>query len=100
MFLIGAMVGNFVVKWIIVKGRWLTMMIVAVGTIIASAIMTIDDNPYLILSGRFLVGLFAGVGPLLVSKYIEESCPMHVKAQLGTLTQIQLIFGVSAPLFL
>ena len=56
------------------------MMLQAIGVIIASGVLIIDMNPWTVLAGRFLMGLFAGIGPLVVSKYIEESCPLKVKA--------------------
>ena len=73
--LLSAMLSNFLVKWVIIRGRWMTMMLQAIGVIIASGVLIIDMNPWTVLAGRFLVGLFAGIGPLVVSKYIEESLP-------------------------
>ena len=54
-------------------------MVQGVGVIVASAVSVIAMNPWTVLAGRFLLGLFAGSGPFVASKYIEESCPINMK---------------------
>ena len=77
--LLSAMLSNLLVKWVLAKGRWVTIMVQGVGVIVASAVSVIAMNPWTVLAGRFLLGLFAGSGPFVASKYIEESCPINMK---------------------
>ena len=74
----GASVGNFIGKYIIAKGRWLLVIVSCIGVIV-STIPTLFMNIPALIVGRFFFGVFSGNGLMVTSKYIDETCPDHIK---------------------
>ncbi|TNV79404.1 hypothetical protein FGO68_gene14650 [Halteria grandinella] len=56
--------------------------------------LTLVQNEYWILGGRFLFGLCAGAFSVFVPSFINELAPNELKGSLGSLTQILITLGI------
>ena len=52
----------------------------------AAAGLTLIDNPYIILVGRFFFGLAIGTFSLICPKFVNELVPSEFKGSLGTIS--------------
>jgi MFS family permease len=56
--------------------------------------LTLIENEYWILAGRFIFGLATGAFSVFVPSFINELSPNELKGYLGSLTQILITLGI------
>ncbi|EAR99359.1 MFS transporter (macronuclear) [Tetrahymena thermophila SB210] len=64
---------------------------ILVGTIFVALI---DDNFYILLVARFIMGIAIGMNSNVVSMYIREISPESISGQNGSIFQIQINIGI------
>ncbi|GLE02916.1 hypothetical protein PINS_up011780 [Pythium insidiosum] len=74
-------------------GRKRTYLVSAVVSIVGSVVQTTATRVPLFVVGRFMTGLSAGIASTLVSGYISEVSPPHLRPKLGVLYQASQAAG-------
>lgn len=93
MALVGAIIGAASGGWINDSyGRKKATLIADVVFAAGSAVMAAAPDPYILISGRFLVGLGVGVASVTAPVYIAEASPSEVRGGLVS-TNVLMITG-------
>ncbi|XP_022873132.1 inositol transporter 1-like isoform X1 [Olea europaea var. sylvestris] len=93
MALVGAIIGAAVGGWINdFYGRKRATLSADVVFIIGSVVMAAAPNPYVLIVGRFLVGLGVGVASVTAPVYIAEASPSEIRGGLVS-TNVLMITG-------
>jgi MFS family permease len=75
-------------------GRRASFLTAAVGFVAGIAIMATSSNFYILLAGRFWVGLSVGVGEAIDPMYIAEIAPPHLRGELVSWAEAGVALGV------
>lgn len=75
-------------------GRLLAMRISSIFFIIGSLLEMIATSVLIMSTGRFLVGIGAGVSTVVTPLYISEISPPKAKGLFGTMTQVMICLGI------
>ena len=75
---IGCFCGGFTAKFFMERGRLLTIY-VCLGLLILGSAICVYESLSVILVGRFIAGLSAGIGFIVVPKYIYEISPPSMR---------------------
>ncbi|XP_068939767.1 solute carrier family 2, facilitated glucose transporter member 2 [Petaurus breviceps papuanus] len=97
-FAVGGMISSFFGGWLGDKlGRIKGMLAANSLSLIGSLLMAIakfGPSHILIISGRFISGLYCGLVSGLVPMYVGEISPMSLRGALGTLHQLAIVTGI------
>ncbi|KAL8479992.1 hypothetical protein ACS0TY_026288 [Phlomoides rotata] len=97
--LAGAFVGSLISGWIADEvGRRRAFQLCALPMLIGGATCATAKNLTGMLLGRILVGIGLGVGPPVVSLYVIEISPAHVRGTYGSFIQIATCLGLMGAL--
>ncbi|KAI9921253.1 hypothetical protein PsorP6_001824 [Peronosclerospora sorghi] len=77
-------------------GRKPTICANACLFVLAGLVMALAVNLYMLLLGRFLVGMASGTATVLVPLYLGELAPPHLRGALGTTYQVAMVAGILA----
>lgn len=66
-------------------------------TVISCLMCFVMKQHYLVLAGRLVYGLAVGIYQVFTPKYVSEFAPTEVKGPAGTLSQLQITFGIMVP---
>ncbi|CAK7322590.1 unnamed protein product [Dovyalis caffra] len=93
MALVGAIIGAAAGGWINdAYGRKKATLLADVVFAVGSVVMAAAPNPYVIILGRFLVGLGVGIASVTAPVYIAEASPSEVRGGLVS-TNVLMITG-------
>ncbi|KAJ4956434.1 hypothetical protein NE237_013217 [Protea cynaroides] len=93
MAIVGAIIGAAAGGWMNDKyGRKKATLIADVVFAIGSVVMAAAPDPYVLIAGRFLVGLGIGVASVTAPVYIAESAPSEIRGGLVA-TNVLMITG-------
>lgn len=93
MALLGAMIGAAAGGWINdLYGRKSATLIADVIFALGSFVMAAAPDPYVLIFGRFLVGLGVGVSSVTAPMYIAEAAPSEIRGGLVS-TNVLMITG-------
>uniref|UniRef100_A0A3Q3XH16 Major facilitator superfamily (MFS) profile domain-containing protein n=1 Tax=Mola mola TaxID=94237 RepID=A0A3Q3XH16_MOLML len=97
-FSVGGMFGSFSVGLFINRfGRRNSMLMANVLAFIAVAFMSFSKlaaSFEMLITGRFIVGLYSGLSTGFVPIYVEEISPTSIRGALGTLHQLGVVIGI------
>ncbi|XP_036610157.1 solute carrier family 2, facilitated glucose transporter member 2 [Trichosurus vulpecula] len=97
-FAVGGMISSFFGGWLGDKlGRIKGMLAANSLSLIGSLLMAIakfGPSHILIISGRFISGLYCGLASGLVPMYVGEISPTPLRGALGTLHQLAIVTGI------
>ncbi|XP_070695145.1 solute carrier family 2, facilitated glucose transporter member 1a [Pempheris klunzingeri] len=97
-FSVGGMFGSFSVGLFVNRfGRKNSMLMANVLAFIAAAFMGFSKlaaSYEMLITGRFIVGLYSGLSTGFVPLYIEEISPTSLRGALGTLHQLGVVIGI------
>jgi MFS family permease len=74
-------------------GKW-NLILLANVIYDVGVIITLINNPVLILIGRFIQGISAGAFTVLTPKFIDELAPLEYKGSFGTVSQLGCTLGI------
>ena len=95
MALCGAMIGAATGGWINdAYGRKKATLSADVVFVLGSIVMAVAPDPYVLILGRFLVGLGVGVASVTAPVYIAEASPSEIRGGLVS-TNVLMITGGS-----
>lgn len=93
MALVGAMFGAAVGGWLNdAYGRKRTTLFADIVFAVGSVVMAAAPDPYVLIVGRFLVGLGVGVASVTAPVYIAEASPSEIRGGLVS-TNVLMITG-------
>ncbi|XP_051839127.1 solute carrier family 2, facilitated glucose transporter member 2 [Antechinus flavipes] len=97
-FAVGGMISSFFGGWLgdklgRIKGMLATNGLSLIGSLLM-AIAKFGPSHILIISGRFITGLYCGLVSGLVPMYIGEIAPLSLRGALGTLHQLAIVTGI------
>ncbi|XP_022861964.1 inositol transporter 1-like [Olea europaea var. sylvestris] len=93
MALVGAMIGAAIGGWVNDSyGRKKATLSADVVFALGSVVMAAAQNPYVLIFGRFLVGLGVGVASVTAPVYIAEASPTEIRGGLVS-TNVLMITG-------
>ncbi|RLN67421.1 hypothetical protein BBJ28_00022775 [Nothophytophthora sp. Chile5] len=75
-------------------GRKKTMLVNSCIFIISGALMAFAVNIYMLILGRFLVGISSGTATVIVPLYLGELAPPNLRGALGTTYQVAMVLGI------
>jgi MFS family permease len=90
--MISALSGSFFMRF----GKWTMILVCNMIMIIGSAI-TLYDNIWVILAGKFIVGLAIGGFTVYCPNFIYEIVPGELKSQVGGICNFIVTFGIFLP---
>ncbi|XP_023697383.2 solute carrier family 2, facilitated glucose transporter member 1a [Paramormyrops kingsleyae] len=97
-FSIGGIFGSFSVGLFVNRfGRKNSMLMVNVLAFVAAALMGFSKMAAsweMLITGRFVVGLFSGLCTGFVPMYVGEISPTSLRGALGTLHQLGIVIGI------
>ncbi|XP_077474071.1 solute carrier family 2, facilitated glucose transporter member 1-like [Stigmatopora argus] len=97
-FSVGGMIGSFSVSLFVNRfGRRNSMLIANVPAVIAALLMSFSKlaaSWELLITGRFIVGLYSGMSTGFVPMYVEEISPTSLRGAMGTLHQLGVVIGI------
>lgn len=76
------------------RGRLLVMRVAALASILGSSLEALAGHLSIIILGRFLSGIGAGMSLVVVPLYISEVAPPESKGLFGATTQIAINIGI------
>ncbi|POM62068.1 Solute carrier family, facilitated glucose transporter, partial [Phytophthora palmivora] len=77
-------------------GRKKTMLANSCLFIVSGAVMAFAINIYMLIAGRFLVGIASGTATVIVPLYLGELAPPNLRGALGTTYQVAMVLGILA----
>lgn len=93
MAVVGAIIGAAAGGWINdVHGRKKATLLADIVFIIGSLVMCIAPDPYILILGRFFVGLGVGIASVTAPVYIAEAAPSEIRGALVA-TNVLMITG-------
>lgn len=93
MALLGAIAGAAAGGWINdVYGRKKATLLADVVFVLGAVVMAAAPDPYILIAGRFLVGIGVGVASVTAPVYIAESSPSEIRGGLVS-TNVLMITG-------
>ncbi|XP_040918692.1 solute carrier family 2, facilitated glucose transporter member 1-like [Toxotes jaculatrix] len=97
-FSVGGMLGSFSVGVLVNRfGRRNCMLMANVLAFVAAAFMGFSKlaaSFEMLITGRFVVGLYSGLSTGFVPMYVEEISPTSLRGALGTLHQLGVVIGI------
>ncbi|XP_016334345.1 solute carrier family 2, facilitated glucose transporter member 1-like, partial [Sinocyclocheilus anshuiensis] len=97
-FSVGGIIGSFSVGLFVNRfGRRNSMLMANVLAFIAAALMGFSKmgaSWEMLISGRFVVGLYSGLSTGFVPMYVGEVAPTALRGALGTLHQLGIVIGI------
>ncbi|KAJ8257803.1 hypothetical protein GJAV_G00189910 [Gymnothorax javanicus] len=97
-FSVGGIIGSFSVSLFVNRlGRRNSMLIANVLAFIAAALMGFSKMAAsweMLITGRFVVGLYSGLSTGFVPMYVGEIAPTALRGALGTLHQLGIVIGI------
>jgi len=97
-FIVGGMVGAMLGGWVADKiGRKRGLIISQVMGLLGGVIMAVSKpvkSWEVLLVGRLVVGLTAGLNTVLVPLYVSEIAPVHLRGGLGVFNQLAVTSGI------
>ena len=76
------------------RGRLLAMRLMTISFVVGPACQCLAPNIAVLAIGRFISGIGAGAGVVVVPIYISEISPRKEQGLFGALTQIMINFGI------
>ncbi|XP_001363351.2 solute carrier family 2, facilitated glucose transporter member 2 isoform X1 [Monodelphis domestica] len=97
-FAVGGMIASFFGGWLgdklgRIKGMLAANSLSLIGAVLM-AIAKFGPSHILIISGRFISGLYCGLVSGLVPMYVGEISPTSLRGALGTLHQLAIVTGI------
>jgi sugar porter (SP) family MFS transporter len=89
--LFGGFMGAHICKSI---GRRNTLFYNNFVFIVASLLMALAYTPAMLIGGRFIVGLGAGMGTAVAPMYLAEIPPIRYRGAIGALHQLAVVIGI------
>ncbi|KAG3175237.1 hypothetical protein PC128_g17845 [Phytophthora cactorum] len=77
-------------------GRKKTMLANSCLFLVSGAVMASSINMYMLIVGRFLVGIASGTATVIVPLYLGELAPPNLRGALGTTYQLAMVVGILA----
>lgn len=74
-------------------GKWKAILLTNI-LVCAGAAITLVENPYAILVGRFIYGIANGSFSVFVPLFINETAPIEMKGPIGVMTQLFITMGI------
>lgn len=94
-FAIGGPIGSIVGGQLsTLLGRRRTMFANSCLFVLAGAVMACAINMYMLIAGRFLVGIASGTATVMVPLYLGELAPPNLRGALGTTYQLAMVLGI------
>uniref|UniRef100_A0A673JDY0 Solute carrier family 2, facilitated glucose transporter member 1-like n=1 Tax=Sinocyclocheilus rhinocerous TaxID=307959 RepID=A0A673JDY0_9TELE len=97
-FSVGGIIGSFSVGLFVNRfGRRNSMLMANVLAFIAAALMGFSKmgaSWEMLITGRFVVGLYSGLSTGFVPMYVGEVAPTALRGALGTLHQLGIVIGI------
>ncbi|XP_038898024.1 inositol transporter 1 [Benincasa hispida] len=94
MALLGAIVGAAAGGWINdVHGRKKATLLADVVFALGAAVMAAAPDPYILIAGRFLVGIGVGVASVTAPVYIAEASPSEIRGGLVSTNVLMITVG-------
>jgi len=97
-FLVGGMVGAMIGGWVADKlGRKRGLVISQAIGLLGAATMSLSKPLHaweVLLAGRLIVGLTAGLNTVLCPTYVAEVAPVHLRGGLGVFNQLAVTSGI------
>ena len=90
--MVGSAVGSFIAKDLMAYGRKRAILISNAIVIVAGMLTIIESIPCIVI-GRLFQGL-CGASMTVLAKLIQETAPIQVRAQLGTLSNTMMSIGL------
>uniref|UniRef100_H3G9G5 Hexose transporter 1 n=1 Tax=Phytophthora ramorum TaxID=164328 RepID=H3G9G5_PHYRM len=75
-------------------GRKKTMLANSCLFVVSGAVMAFAVNMYMLIVGRFLVGIASGTATVIVPLYLGELAPPNLRGALGTTYQVAMVLGI------
>jgi SP family facilitated glucose transporter-like MFS transporter 3 len=75
-------------------GRKKTMLANSCVFVVSGAIMAFAVDMYMLIAGRFLVGIASGTATVIVPLYLGELAPPNLRGALGTTYQVAMVLGI------
>ncbi|KAG7394554.1 hypothetical protein PHYBOEH_005008 [Phytophthora boehmeriae] len=94
-FAVGGPVGSIVGAQLSAQlGRKKTMFANSCLFVASGVIMAFAIDIYMLVVGRFLVGVASGTATVIVPLYLGELAPPNLRGSLGTTYQVAMVFGI------
>ncbi|GMF21182.1 unnamed protein product [Phytophthora lilii] len=94
-FAVGGPIGSIAGGQVSAKiGRKKTMFANSCLFIVSGAIMAFAIDIYMLIVGRFLVGIASGTATVIVPLYLGELAPPNLRGALGTTYQVAMVLGI------
>ena len=94
MAVLGAIVGAAAGGWINdAYGRKKATLLADVVFAIGAAVMAAAPDPYILIAGRFLVGMGVGVASVTAPVYIAEASPSEIRGGLVSTNVLMITVG-------
>lgn len=94
MALVGAIIGASGGGWINdAYGRKKSILLADVVFAVGSLVMCAAPDPYILILGRFFVGLGVGIASVTAPVYIAESSPSEIRGGLVSMNVLMITFG-------
>ncbi|ETN02016.1 hypothetical protein F442_17922 [Phytophthora nicotianae P10297] len=77
-------------------GRKRTMLANSCLFLVSGVVMAFAINMYMLIIGRFLVGIASGTATVVVPLYLGELAPPNLRGALGTTYQLAMVIGILA----
>eukprot|EP01024_Parvocaulis_polyphysoides_P070379 TRINITY_DN8676_c0_g2_i3.p1 TRINITY_DN8676_c0_g2~~TRINITY_DN8676_c0_g2_i3.p1 ORF type:complete len:392 (+),score=39.70 TRINITY_DN8676_c0_g2_i3:565-1740(+) len=81
-------------------GRKRALQLNSIPLLIGSVISAIAQNIWILVFGRFVIGVGVGLSSALVPLYIGEMSAIHVRGMMGTFNQLGICVGLLAAFFI
>lgn len=75
-------------------GRKMTMSANSCLFVVSGLVMAFAVDMYMLILGRFLVGIASGAATILVPLYLGELAPPNLRGALGTTYQVAMVLGI------
>ncbi|KAL3672259.1 hypothetical protein V7S43_002918 [Phytophthora oleae] len=96
-FAVGGPIGSIVGGQLSAQlGRKKTMLLNSCLFLLSGAVMAFAINMYMLIAGRFLVGIASGTATVIVPLYLGELAPPNLRGALGTTYQVAMVIGILA----
>lgn len=97
-YCIGGMIGGFLVAHLTQKfGRKQTLLLNNIPTVLALALMCFSKMAHsfeMIIVGRFIIGISAGVSTSVAPMYLSEISPLRLRGVISTINQCAILIGI------
>ncbi|XP_029651640.1 solute carrier family 2, facilitated glucose transporter member 1 isoform X1 [Octopus sinensis] len=97
-YCIGGMIGGYISSYFIRNfGRKTTLLWNNLPTIVALTLMCFSKLAHsfeMIIIGRFIVGISAGISTSVAPMYLNEIAPVHLRGFISTINQSAILLGV------